>query len=430
MKHLYKKSIAFITVLLLSTAVFSQDFSEGVLILNEGLFGSDTASVSHLNESGMLTNDVYSTQNSSMALGNTAQSMGFNGNFAYIVLNGTNAVRVVNRTTFQVVTTITNQMSNPRNIAFANGNGYVTNWGDGVVTTDDYIAVIDLATNTVTGTIPVVEGPEEIVEKNGNLFIAHQGGFGQGNTISVIDTTDNSIQSITVGDVPSALKVDDNNLYVLCSGNPSFTGNETAGSLFIIDLNNYTNIIEFTFPGLEHPAFLGLDTTDLFYTLNSDIYKMDLTASSLPTVPFIDTAAQSVSTPYSFNKIGNQLYLGDALDFVSNGTVFVYEDNGSFSTQYTVGLLPNAFYDAGENTLGINDVSQNSITLYPNPASNNFKLNTREYVNVSIIDVSGRLVRQTKFVGQNISLEGLNTGMYIVQLEINGKTTTQKLMVK
>jgi hypothetical protein len=39
-----------------------------------------------------------------------------------------------------------------------NGKGYVTNWGDAGNANDDYVAVINLATSSVTASIAVVEG--------------------------------------------------------------------------------------------------------------------------------------------------------------------------------------------------------------------------------------------------------------------------------
>lgn len=429
MKNYYKKSMAIIAGILCSATSFSQDFSEGVIVLNEGLFGSDTASVSHFDVTGTLENGIFSTQNSGMALGNTAQGMGFDGDFAYIVLNGSNAVQVINKISFELVTTITDQMANPRNIAFFDGKGYVTNWGDGGITDDDFVAVIDLATNTVLETITVAEGPEEIVQQDGMLYVAHQGGFGYGNTVSVINASTNAIQSVPVGDVPSALRIDDNYLYVLCSGSPSFSGNETTGSLVKIDLSDISATTEFSFPGLEHPTFLGLDATDVFYTLNADVYKMSITATDLPTTPFISTAAQSISVPYGFNKIDDKLYIGDAVDFVSDGKVFVYEEDGSFISEYTVGALPNGFYTS-EDVLSTPGFISSTISLYPNPTSGSFLLNTSENVNITMFDITGRMVKQLKYTNQAVSVEGLNAGIYVVQIENNGAITTQKLIVK
>ncbi|MEM1001679.1 MAG: DUF5074 domain-containing protein [Bacteroidota bacterium] len=73
MKHFYKKTIFIIAVFFYSTILFSQDFSQGVLILNEGNFGTDNASVSYLDNMSVLSNNVFSTQNGNTYLGNTAQ---------------------------------------------------------------------------------------------------------------------------------------------------------------------------------------------------------------------------------------------------------------------------------------------------------------------------------------------------------------------
>jgi hypothetical protein len=45
------------------------------------------------------------------------------------------------------------------------------------------VAVLNLENYTVSSTIEVVEGPEKMVVKDQNLFVAHIGGFGFGNSI-------------------------------------------------------------------------------------------------------------------------------------------------------------------------------------------------------------------------------------------------------
>lgn len=325
---------------------FAQTYQNGVYILNEGGFFASNASVSCLKPNWMVDNNIFANKNAASQLGDVAQGMGFQGNNAYIVVGNSNYVKVVDRNTFALVATITGQMLNPRNIAFYDGKGYVTNWGDPSNVADDYVAIIDLATNTVTGTIPVVEGPEEIVASNGKLFVAHQGGYGQGNSVSVIDATTNTVESIPLGDVPSALEIDNANLYVLCSGRPYYVAPETAGQLVKIDLTDYTNKTTYTFPSTtDHPAFLTLDTSSLFYMLGSNIYKMDLTDNALPTTSFIDLSTENVQIPYAFEKIGHRFYVADAVSYTStDGKVFVFDEVGGFVNDYAVGILPSGFY--------------------------------------------------------------------------------------
>ena len=428
MKNYYKKTFYILTAILLSTSSYAQDYSNGIFVLNEGLFGNNTASVSHIDTSGTLENDIFTTQNPSMTLGNTGQGMGFNDDYAYVVLNGSNEIKIINSTTFAFVTSITDQISNPRNITFYNGNGYVTNWGDGFDTTDDYVAVIDLTTNTVTSTISVAEGAEEIVQKDGKLFVAHQGGYGYGNSVSVIDIATSTVESITVGDVPSTIKVDDDYLYVLSTGKQAWTGDETQGSIHKIDLSDYNNHVTIDFQATEHPSYLAVDDTDLYYVLNGDIYKMALTDTTLPTVAF--NSSNNAQLPYGFDKIDDKLYLLDAVDYVSSGKVFVYDESGSLLIEYTVGPLPNGVYK-NEGTLSVNDFAFETTTLYPNPASGSFELNLTENANIKMYDVSGKLVKAVKYTNtQPISLDGIETGMYLVNVEVKGNSTTLKLIVK
>ncbi len=174
-------------------------------------------------------------------LGDTGQDIGLNGEYAYVVMNISNKIEVVNRYTFVKVATIANGLVNPRYIAFANGKAYVTNWGDGTDATDDYVAVIDLATNAVTSNISVAEGPERIVEENNKLYVTHKGGYNYGNTVTVINSSNDTVATtITVGDVPNTLEIEDGKLYVMSEGTPSWGGTETAGQLDVINLNNNT----------------------------------------------------------------------------------------------------------------------------------------------------------------------------------------------
>jgi len=430
MKNYYIKSICLIAAFLISIFGFSQDYTDGVFILNEGLIGTETAEVSFLSPDGSLENNIYSTQNGGMPLGDTGQGMGLNEDFVYIVLNYSNEVKVVNRTTFEYVTSITDQIESPRHIALHDGKGYVTNWGDPGNPGDDFITIIDLASHTVTGTIPVAEGPEVIIEKDGVLYVAHLGGYSYGNTVSVIDIATQNVIVLDVADLPSALKTDDEKLYVLCSGKPSWTGDETAGGLYVFDLFDYQNVEVYPFEVSEHPEFLGLDATSLYYVLDADIYKMNLGANALPVDPFIETISNDVQIPYGFNKIDDKLFLADAVDYVSAGKVYIYGEDGSFEAEYTVGPLPNSFYKYEAETVSTPDFATTIISVYPNPTSEHFYLNTSEAAKINIYDLTGRLVRAAKYNNEAISVIGLNAGVYFVHIDVAGKISTQKLIVE
>src|SRR5690606_14204113 len=126
-------------------------------------------------------------------------------------------------------------LENPRYFTVSNSKGYVTNWGDTGDDTDDFVAIIDLQDYEVEGIIPVDFGPEAILAKGNTIYVAHQGGYGHNNKVSVINAITNEVtKTITVGDAPNSMKFDTaGNLWVLASGKPDYTQDETAGRLSV-----------------------------------------------------------------------------------------------------------------------------------------------------------------------------------------------------
>lgn len=322
------------------------DYDNGVLILNQGGFFKGNASVSYLSDDFLTQqNNIFSLVNPTITLGDTAQDIGFYGDLAFIVLNVSNKIEVVNRYTMKHIGTIKTGLNNPRYIAFSNGKGFVTNWGDGGSASDDFVAVLNLSNYTVSSSMAVVEGPERIIASNSKLYVAHLGGYGYGNTISVIDGSTNAVSAkVNVGDVPNSLKIHDGFLYVICGGKPSYATTETAGSFVKINVSNNVVISTINFPAKMHPSNLDVVDSSVFYTVGSDIYRSTLAATTLPTTPLFSTTAQGVYGVYSFAVHNNKIYVGDAGDYSSNGKVFIYSATGALEKEYTVGIIPAGFY--------------------------------------------------------------------------------------
>ncbi|MBC7641008.1 MAG: hypothetical protein H7174_01510, partial [Flavobacterium sp.] len=337
-------------------------YDSGVLVLNEGKFTAPNASISFISfDSNTVQNNIFSGVNPSSILGVTAQSIGINGDLAYIVLNGSNKIQIVNRFTMVNVGSITTGLNNPRYTVFANGKGYVTNWGDTGNKTDDFVAILNLSNNTVSSIISVVEGPEQIVNFNGNIYVSHKGGYGFGNSISVINTsTDAVTNTISVGDLPNTMVVNNGALWVMCEGipspyNPVTDPAETGGKLLKISLTTNSITDTFSFGTTSHPSNLTLYNDKLYYTLGSSVFGMALTpvapatSIALPTSSLFNTNAISL---YGFAIKTNKIYVADAKDFDSNGTVTIYSLGeisgspilGSKLNSHQVGVSPNGFY--------------------------------------------------------------------------------------
>ena len=350
MKLLKRSIYLFIATLVLASCSSDDDdtiiieplgnYEFGFFVTNEGPFGTGTGTVSFISDDFTgVEHTIFNNVNSS-DLGNIVQSMGFAEEKAYIVVNNSHKIEVVNRYTFESLATITDGIDNPRFFTAEGNTGYVSNWGDPFDDTDDFIAVIDLITNEVTQTIPVAFGPEKIMAVRGNLYVAHQGGYGQNSILSVINTNANSfITNIQVGDVPNSMVSYDGGLWVLCGGNPDYTGNETNGRLVRIDTDTNGISQAFDFETTEHPSNLTIDGSSLIYGLNGEVFSKEVSSTELPTTSIY------VGFFYSMTTNEGLLYATDAGDFTSNGTLKIIDlSTNSEIENIEVGIIPGGVY--------------------------------------------------------------------------------------
>ncbi len=301
------------------------EYDNGIIILNEGNFYHGNASVSFVsNDYATVENSVFYNVNSTL-LGDTAQSIAFTDELAFIVVNVSQKIEVVDRYSFTSTATIDTGLTNPRYMAFANGKGYVTDWGDGGSATDDVVAVINLSTNTVESSISVGVGPEQIIAKDGKLYVSHKGGWSTNNIVSVIDTVTNAVQTITVNDVPDEMLFNQaGELVVLCEGATQYDANwnvtgHTDGSIVRINVANNSIVSTLVFNDGIYPSLMAYSDGKLYYQAGSKIYTITDSATSLPTESIISDSF------YGLAVNDNMLY-GTKTDFTAGtGDLLIYD---------------------------------------------------------------------------------------------------------
>jgi len=330
------------------------DYDNGVLVLNEGdmVSGSVTYISSDL---ATQEDDVFGTVNagSGQSIGGYVQSIFFDGDKAYIISNGSNKITVVNRYTFQYIGTVSTGLAVPRYGVAYNGKAYVTNLNSFSTNTDDYVAVIDLATLTVGAPIAINDYADHIVEHNGKLYVAN-GSFGMGSKVTVVNTATNAITTtLDMGQSPNSLEVSGDVVYVLCG---SATGDSKMVRITTIDDATTTGegqdeedtiLSEVVFDtALDNAQNLDVEATRAYFTVGAKIYRIALNAVAVNDTPIIDTESTSPYIGYGFAVNNGRVYIAEgASDFVSNGKVYIYSTSGgdALATK-TVGLGPNGFY--------------------------------------------------------------------------------------
>ena len=299
------------------------DYENGVLISGEGAAGVSTGSVSFVsNDLTTLENLIYKKVNNT-EFGTYLQSITFNKDDAFVVVDNQNTITQVDRFTFKKLGTITTDLETPRYIAIDGKRGYVTNWG----TSSAFVAVVNLNTNLVEEKITVSNGPERILVHKGNLYVSHKGGFGSNNVISVINLSTKAVQEITVDDKPDEIFISDSNhLIVLCEGNTLYDENwnvigNTEGSITTINTTNNKIVKEVDFSIGEHPSLLVPYNNNLYYVLNGSIYRISETSSSLST----EALFTSSGFLYGFNiSEDNKLFILNA-NFSDLSTLNIFD---------------------------------------------------------------------------------------------------------
>lgn len=327
---------------------FPKDFTQGTLIANEGTMGSGDGSISYYDvQKDEIYNNIFQTINE-RALGDVVQSITLHNDKAYIVANVSNKIEVVIDSTFKEVGVVTD-LSSPRYfIGVSNDKGYVTQWGN-----SGEVKVINLNNRTVSATITVGAGPERMILIDNYVYVANGGDYtGADNTLSVIDIrTDVVIETIELtGDNPKDVVVDANGkLWVLCHGNITYNpdysiASQTASKLVQIDPSSNEILQTITIGETLHPTCLetSKNGNNLFYGGGygfQGIYKMGITETTIPTTPLLDEFFYG----FSINPVtGNIFALEAAADYVSNGTLWRYEANGTLLGEYEVGVGPNS----------------------------------------------------------------------------------------
>lgn len=124
-------------------------------------------------------------------------------------------------------------------------------------------------------------------------------------------------------------------------------------------------------------------------------------------------------------------------DFQQTGTWYDLLNNNATinvtNVNATISLQPGEFkvYGSSQVTLAVNQVTLDDlITIYPNPVSNTFKINTL-VSKVAIYDISGRLIKTFKgnFAKNKLyDISELKSALYLIQITSNKGELTKKIV--
>ncbi|MCD4793696.1 MAG: T9SS type A sorting domain-containing protein [Bacteroidales bacterium] len=186
------------------------------------------------------------------------------------------------------------------------------------------------------------------------------------------------------------------------------TGNIVHRGFHTIDLDDNVELIE----GDDFYVFLYLDKGGQPYDRTSDVPVL-LGGVSKTIVPSTANPAESYYCE-----------AGEWLDFYDYDDPSGFDNTGNFCIKaLAVSYEP----------VNINDVNDIKFEIYPNPAKDFIRINTgsQDIISYKIFDISGKQLSSGNLPeSQTIDISRFSKGLYFIELEVNNKSFTEKLIIK
>ncbi len=324
-------------------------FEKGVYVLNEGNMGANKASLDFLDtKNDQFYADVFTRNNPEaiLSLGDAGNDLKIHQQCLYAVINGSNKVEVMTAAAARSLGQV--NVDSPRSIAFdSKGNAYVSSFvGPASEQPRGSVVRFDVSTLKITGTVTVGVGPEEMAVVGDSLYVANSYNYDSGiydNTISIIDlNTFEVVGAIEVAPNMHHLRLDSKgNMWVNSRGNYA----DILPALYRLTRQGKGWTVEKTQAECSNFAIAG--TTIYMYSQtwdadwNASYTYSTLNTETLAVGPSFIKDANEIKTPYAIAvSPAGDIYITDAKNYTSSGSLRRYNKDGTFKQVYTTGDLP------------------------------------------------------------------------------------------
>ncbi len=318
-------------------------YEGGILVGVEGGLNKNQAEVSYLSSDlSTLSENIFAANNAQQPLGDVLQTIAFKDDKAFLVVNNSNKVEVVDRYTFKKTATF--QAEQARGIAFAgnyvyvSSNDFFSKYEVNVYNASTFAPVKKLSFDRYAEKIVNV-GDQIVVQTDGSTYemTPPYNEIPTGHTITTINSATNTVdKTITLTDngVISGMVSGNGFAYVMSSDaqdtyiyevNPkagTFTSSKVAG-VTAGNLRFYGNSL----------YFIGSD---------GNVYSKGTSAGATPTKLFKHTKTSGLYV-YGFDIIDDRVYISD-VNFNGPSKIYIYSMQGNLVKTLSAGVGVNAFY--------------------------------------------------------------------------------------
>ncbi len=315
----------------------------GVLVLNEGNFQFSNASLSFYDiEADTVANNLFYKVNG-VPLGDVAQSFCLLDGHLFVVVNNSNYIYKMDAQTLVCDTTKPFKLGDfysPREMCVVAPNkAYVSDlMGTG-------LWIVDPQDMSHSGAIEMGKTTEKMLMVGNELYVSNWSNYYlpemEKNTVQVVDVNnDVMVAEITVGKEPNTMAVDkDGHVWVLCEG-ATWEDDGENPSLWEIDPMLKTATKRCEFEGVAMCMKSDVYGRYLYFFLNGDVRRFDVETQSLSETFRIEAEGRNFYNMAVDARWG--IFVTDAKNYMMNGTVYRYTDDGLLLGSFEAGIIPNA----------------------------------------------------------------------------------------
>lgn len=328
----------------------------GIYLVNQGNQGSNKARLDFLNfHNGFYIRDVFTEYNPEVVkgLGDTGNDVQVYKGKVFAVVNGSHKVEIMDAYSMKRLAQV--DVPNCRFIAFDGNSAYVTSYvakdKEALKTQKGALYRIDLDTYKVTGQVTVGYQPEQLVIRDGKAYVANSGGYvaGYDNTVSVVDLKSMKVEyDIEVAVNLELMLVDaEGTIWVSSRGNyidVSSTLNYLVKKGDKYELGGSVNVPVSSMALAGDKIYvIGSTYTPPSWALTTTYNIVNAKTRKLESGSFITDGTESdITTAFTVtvNPGNGDIYVTDAKDYVSSGTLHCYTGSGKHKWSVHTGDIP------------------------------------------------------------------------------------------
>lgn len=330
----------------------------GFYLVNQGNQGSNKARLDFLNfHNGFYIRDVFTEYNPEVVkgLGDTGNDVQVYKGKVFAVVNGSHKVEIMDAYSMKRLAQV--DVPNCRFIAFDGNCAYVTSYvakdKAALKTQKGALYRIDLDTYKVTGQVTVGYQPEQLVIRDGKAYVANSGGLAKDydNTVSVVDLKSMKVEyDIEVAVNLELMLVDaEGTIWVSSRGNYS----DVSSTLDYLvkkgdkyELGGSVNVPVSSMALAGDKIYVIGSTytnTNGTWALTTTYNIVNAKTRELESGSFITDGTESgITTAFTVtvNPGNGDIYVTDAKDYVSSGTLHCYTGSGKHKWSVHTGDIP------------------------------------------------------------------------------------------